>query len=89
VTQGANPNLIVYFTAILPQFIDPKASLAWQILILAFTSFAIEFVVLSTYSAVSYRAGRRAAPHFRPVIERLGGGLLIGAAVGLARLRRG
>jgi homoserine/homoserine lactone efflux protein len=89
VTQGANPNLIVYFTAILPQFIDPKQPLAWQILILAFSSFAIEFVVLSAYSAISHRAGRLAAPRFRPMIDRVGGGLLIGAAVGLARLRRG
>jgi homoserine/homoserine lactone efflux protein len=88
VTQGANPNLIVYFTAILPQFIDPKGSLAWQVSILAFSSFAIEFVVLSTYSAISHRAGRRAMPRLHPVIERLGGGLLIGAAVGLATLRR-
>lgn len=89
VTQGAKPNLIVYFTAFLPQFIDPKQPLAWQILILALSSFTIEFIVLSIYSAISYRAGRRAAPRFRPLIERVGGSLLIGAAVGLARLRRG
>ncbi len=88
VTQGANPGLIVYFTAILPQFIDPKAPLVWQVSILALSSFAIEFVVLSTYSTISHRAGRRAAPRFRPMVERLGGGLLIGAAVGLATLRR-
>ena len=73
VTQGANPNLIVYFTAILPQFIDPKGSLAWQVLILAFSSFAIEFVVLSIYSAISHRAGRGATPRLHPMIERLGG----------------
>jgi homoserine/homoserine lactone efflux protein len=88
VTQGANPNLIVYFTAILPQFINPKAPLVGQVSILALSSFAIEFVVLSIYSAISHRAGRHAAPRFRRTIERLGGGLLIGAAVGLARLRR-
>jgi homoserine/homoserine lactone efflux protein len=88
VTQGANPNLIVYFTAILPQFIDPKGPLAIQVAILAFSSFAIELVVLSAYSALSHRAGRRAAPRFRLLIERVGGGLLIGAAAGLATLRR-
>ncbi len=88
VTQGANPNLLVYFTAILPQFINPSAPLGSQVAILAFSSFAIEFTVLSVYSAVSDRAGRRAAPRFRIVVERLGGGLLIAAGAGLAALRR-
>jgi threonine/homoserine/homoserine lactone efflux protein len=66
-----------------------EGSLARQVSILAFSSFAIEFLALSIYSTICYRAGRRAAPRFRPVIERLGGGLLIGAAVGLATLRPG
>ena len=88
VTQAANPNLIVYFAAILPQFIDPRGSLAWQVSILAVSSFTIEFVALSIYSAISHRAGRGATPRLYPVIERLGGVLLIGAAVGLATLRR-
>jgi homoserine/homoserine lactone efflux protein len=88
VTQGANPNLLVYFTAILPQFIDPRARLGSQVAILAFSSFAIEFVVLSAYSALSHRAGRTAAPRFRRLVERAGGGLLIAAGAGLATLRQ-
>jgi homoserine/homoserine lactone efflux protein len=89
VAQGANPNLLVYFTAILPQFVAPTAPLAPQIAILALSSFAIEFTVLSVYSALAHRAGRRAAPRFRIVAERVGGGLLIAAGAGLASLRRG
>ena len=89
VTQGANPNLIVYFAAILPQFIDPRGRLAWQVAILALSSFVIEFAVLSAYAAISHRAGRAASPRFRPMIERVGGVLLIGAAAGLATIRRG
>jgi len=88
VTQGANPNLLVYFTAILPQFIDPRGRLGSQVAILAFSSFAIEFAVLSAYSGLSHRVGRTAVPRFRLLIERLGGGLLIGAGAGLATLRR-
>jgi homoserine/homoserine lactone efflux protein len=88
VSQGANPNLLVYFTAILPQFINPNLSLAPQVLLLACTSFVIEFSVLSAYSGLSGRFGEMAAPRFRAYLERLGGGLLIGAAAGLARIER-
>jgi homoserine/homoserine lactone efflux protein len=88
VTQGANPNLLVYLTAILPQFVDAAQPLPGQVAILAASSFAIEFGVLSLYSAIAFRAGRRAAPRFRLAAERLGGGLLVAAGAGLATLRR-
>lgn len=88
VTQGANPNLLVYFTAILPQFIDARAHIGSQVAVLAFSSFAIEFTVLSAYSALSHRAGLTVAPRFRYLVERVGGGFLIGAGAGLATLHR-
>lgn len=88
VAQGANPNLLVYFTAILPQFVDPTRPLPGQVAVLACSSFVIEFTVLSVYAALSSRAGRRASPRFRLIAERLGGGLLVAAGAGLASLRR-
>jgi homoserine/homoserine lactone efflux protein len=88
VTQGANPNLLVYFSAILPQFVDPRAALPPQILVLALSSFAIEFCVLAVYASLAQRAGRSASPRLRPLVDRIGGGLLIGAGAGLASLRR-
>jgi homoserine/homoserine lactone efflux protein len=87
-TQGANPNLLVYFTSILPQFVDARRSLPGQVAILAASSFAIEFSVLSLYAALACRAGRRVAPRMRRTVERLGGALLIGAGAGLATLHR-
>ena len=87
-TQGANPNLLIYFTAILPQFIDPRARVVSQVAIFAFSSFAIEFAVLSAYAGLSHRAGRTVAPRFHHLIDRVGGGFLIGAGAGLATLRR-
>ena len=88
VTQGANPNLLVYFTAILPQFVDPRHPLPGQIAILAGSSFLIEFTVLSSYAVLSSRAGRRVSVRFRLVAERIGGGLLVAAGAGLASIRR-
>jgi len=87
-TQAANPNLLVYFTAILPQFVDPSGPLGTQIAILAVSSFAIELAVLSGYSALSQRAGRFAAPHSRLLLERFAGALLIAAGAGLAAIGR-
>ena len=84
-----NPNLLLYFTAILPQFIDPSFAVAPQVLVLACSSFVIELSVLVAYSSLSGRAGRATVPRFRAHLERFGGGLLIGAAVGLARIERG
>ena len=88
VTQGANPNLLVYFTAILPQFVDPAHPLPGQVAILACSSFLIEFTILSVYAALSSRAGRRVSTRFRVVAERIGGGLLVAAGAGLATIRR-
>jgi homoserine/homoserine lactone efflux protein len=88
VTQASNPTLLVYFTAILPQFVDPRAPLGRQIAILAASSIVIELAVLSGYSALSQRAGRLAAPHSRLLLERLAGVLLIAAGAGLAAIGR-
>jgi homoserine/homoserine lactone efflux protein len=86
--QAANPNLLVYFTAILPQFVDPARPLGGQVAVLAGSSFAIELAVLSAYAALASHAGRRAGARFRTALERIGGGLLVAAGVGLASLRR-
>ena len=88
VSQGANPNLLVYFTAILPQFVDPAHPLTGQVGILACTSFLIEFSVLTIYAVLASGASRRASPRLRLVAERFGGGLLVAAGAGLASLRR-
>jgi homoserine/homoserine lactone efflux protein len=88
VTQGANPNLLIYFTAILPQFVDPANPLSGQVAILACSSFLIEFTILSVYAVLSFRAGRRVSTRFRLVAERIGGGLLVAAGAGLASIRR-
>jgi homoserine/homoserine lactone efflux protein len=89
VAQGANPKALVYFTALLPQFVNPAAPLAPQIIILAVTSILIEFGVLAGYAALASRMSHFAQrPRFASVLHRVGGGLLIGAGAGLATLKR-
>ena len=55
ITQGANPKALVFFTAFLPQFVNPAEPLAPQIAILAATSILIEFGVLASYAALASR----------------------------------
>jgi homoserine/homoserine lactone efflux protein len=83
--QAANPKALVFFVALLPQFIDARRALAPQIAILGITSVIIEFVVLAGYG---YLAGRAATvaqePGFVKVTSRVSGGMLIAAGAGVA-----
>jgi homoserine/homoserine lactone efflux protein len=89
ITQGSNPKALVFFSAIVPQFIDPHADVVFQIALLGLTSTLIELVALSIYVAACYQA-RRAVRQDSLVsaLNRAGGALLIGAGAGLASLRR-
>jgi len=89
VLQMANPKVIVFFTALLPQFINPHAAIVPQVAILAVTSVAIEFTVQLFYAVLAGRAARFAAqPRFARITDRVAGSLLIGAGLGMAALRR-
>jgi threonine/homoserine/homoserine lactone efflux protein len=90
ITQGANPKALVFFTALLPQFIDPGAPVGAQVAILGVSSFLIELAVLAGYVAVAQRARRLAhRPRVALGLQRAGGLLLLGAGAGLAAIRRG
>ncbi len=87
-TQAANPKALVFFTALLPQFFDPRGNVASQVAILGVSSVVIEFVVLSIYVAACHRARRWArAPRVAVPLQRLGGALLVGAGARLAAVR--
>lgn len=87
-TQAANPNLIFYFTAILPQFIDPTAHASSQMLILGVSSLLVEGLVLLLYAQIGDFVHRTGSPVARTWINRVGGGLLVGAAVMLSLAKR-
>jgi homoserine/homoserine lactone efflux protein len=83
--QVANPKALVFFVALLPQFIDARHPIAPQIAILAITSALIEFVVLSGYG---YLAGRASTltrqPRFMRHTNFASGIMLIVAGAGIA-----
>lgn len=88
-TQGANPKALVFFTAILPQFIDSNAPVLPQILILGISSVVIEFLVLAVYIGTCHTARTWVGePRMVGLLQRTGGAFLIGAGVRLAVVRR-
>jgi homoserine/homoserine lactone efflux protein len=85
VTQIANPKAIIFFTALLPQFIDPDQSAAWQIAILGTSSVIVEFIVLSIYVATCRAAGHwLREPRYHAWLVRAAGVLLVTAGARLA-----
>jgi homoserine/homoserine lactone efflux protein len=89
VLQLSSPAALIFFTALLPQFIDPADGIARQVAILAATSITIEFFVLAGYGVLAGRITHLAArPRFATLINRLAGSMLIAAGVGIASLSR-
>ena len=85
-TQLANPKAFVFFAAIIPQFVDPHANVAAQILTLGVASTLIELGVLSTYVVTADAVRRRGiTPRSRMLAERVGGAMLLGVAAAIAR----
>jgi homoserine/homoserine lactone efflux protein len=83
----SNPKTLVFFGAFLPQFIDPAADYAGQILLMGVTMIAVAALSDSAYALLSGRAGRLLARHRVRLLSRLGGGFLIGGGVWLALSR--
>jgi threonine/homoserine/homoserine lactone efflux protein len=89
-TQGANPKALVFFTAILPQFIETNSPIGFQVFVLGVSSVVIELGVLALYSVTSHTARTWAnRPRASVWLRRAGGVLLVGAGARLAAIRRG
>lgn len=89
VLQAANPKALLFFTAILPQFINARGNVVLQILVLGVSSIVVEFIILFCYGQLAGRALAAARnPRFEKITNRVAGSLLIGAGAGLAALRR-
>jgi threonine/homoserine/homoserine lactone efflux protein len=78
--QISNPKAILFFSALLPQFLNPHAAIVPQVVILGLTSVVIEFSILLGYGL----AGSSLTPRYAKWTNRVAGGLLIGAGAGIA-----
>jgi threonine/homoserine/homoserine lactone efflux protein len=59
--QLSNPKALLFFLALLPQFIDPQRTVAPQMLILAATSMLPEFCILLAYGWLAHGAAHASA----------------------------
>jgi len=83
-TQTANPKALLFFVALLPQFVSPAAPILPQIVILGTTSVAIEFCVLATYGYLAGSAAHLARQsRFIKATNRISGTMLIAAGAGI------
>jgi homoserine/homoserine lactone efflux protein len=88
-TQLSNPKALIFFTALLPQFIDPHRWLVGQVTILGVTSQVIEALVMTGYILLASGVARSAKKTVvAGIFERVAGVFLIGAALKLALTKR-
>jgi threonine/homoserine/homoserine lactone efflux protein len=79
--QLANPKTLIFFVAILPQFVDARLPIGPQMVWLAAGSIVPEFFILAGYGWLASRARAFATdPRYSRWTDRLAGVLVLGAA---------
>ena len=59
VIQLANPKALMYFSALLPQFVDPKEPLILQMILMGLTCFFADLVVYSLFGRMGAQLARK------------------------------
>ena len=88
--NATNPKGLVFFLAVMPQFVVPTAPLLPQYLAIGVTMIAVDMVVMGCYTALSVRLLTwLRTPRQQTMLNRVFSGLFATAAVVLALVRRG
>lgn len=92
--QLANPKALLFFLALLPQFVDPAIPVVPQMLILAATSMVPEFCILTGYGWLAHRAVNATAKfgvtgNMNRLLARIEGVGLLGCATLVLKFNRG
>ena len=88
-TASTNPKPILFFTALFPQFLDPRAALLPQFLVLTGVFMALSFASLFGYALVAARARSvLMRPRFSLWVGRGVGAIFVGFGTALLALRR-
>jgi homoserine/homoserine lactone efflux protein len=88
--NATNPKGLVFFLAVLPQFVVPTAPLLPQYLAIGVTMVAVDVVVMGLYTALASRLLKSMhTPRRQTTVNRVFSGLFATAAIVLSLLRRG
>lgn len=88
--NATNPKGLLFFLAVMPQFVVPTAPLLPQYVAIGVTMVAVDLVVMGLYTALAVRLLTwLRTPRQQTVLNRVFSGLFATAAVVLALLRRG
>ena len=85
----SNPKSIAFFTAFLPQFVDPALPVGWQLFVMCTVSLALAALTDAAW-AVAAGLGRAwfMKPRYNALLGRLSGVALIGGGLWLSMARR-
>ncbi|HWY29230.1 MAG TPA: LysE family translocator [Candidatus Acidoferrum sp.] len=87
--QLTNPKALLFVSALLPQFIDPHRSVPVQLVILVFTTIAVDSFVLSLYAFLAQRGVQSfRASRWSAWLERIVGATLVCFGVRLLYSRK-
>jgi homoserine/homoserine lactone efflux protein len=87
--NATNPKGLVFFLAVLPQFVVPTAPLLPQYLAIGATMVAVDLVVMGLYSGLAVRLLRwMHTPRQQTIVNRVFSGLFAAAALVLSLVRR-
>ncbi len=81
ITSATNPKAIVFFAALFPQFISADGPFWPQFIILSISYIVIDGLFLCAYGLGANWIANRFTGSTRTTIEKVGGGLMLGAAV--------
>ena len=88
--NATNPKGLVFFLAVLPQFVVPTQPLLPQYLAVGVTMVAVDLVVMGLYTGLSVRLLKWLhTPRKQTMLNRVFSGLFAAAAVVLSLVRRG
>lgn len=89
VVELSNPKALLYFVALLPQFIDPTKPVGMQMLVFGMTTVALDAAAYSIYAWLGSKTQRFTAnERFVKASNRTAGGLLMVAGAMMATVKR-
>jgi homoserine/homoserine lactone efflux protein len=87
-TQLVNPKALIFYSALLPQFITPGGPVVKQFVTLGVVSMCVEVPILMGYGWLAERGMTLLPKKFAALPERIAGVCLVGAGAGLASMRK-